>query len=161
MTALLAIGKWCLEYWYVVALAALIAGLAAYGQTMRSERDSARVELADYRAEVADERTKAAKAALAKAIEDERKKEQADAENERERNRLAGELEQLRQQQPLHVDLPASRPGSLCPDGQVCFERAEYGRAYREFVAEIRQVANECTALEADLNTSKRWATTR
>lgn len=159
---------WALANWRLVAVVILVAALGTYGMTMRLARDLARAEVVsirgefnDYKMAVAEERAKAAKAALAKAIEDERKKEQADAENERERARLAADIKRLREQQPLHLDLPATRPGSSCPDGQACFDRAELQRAYRDLVAEVRQIADECTAMNADLDAAKRWALAR
>ena len=121
MSALIAIGKWCIEYWYVIVIAALIAFLAGWGQTMKSERDSIKAEFAEYKAERAEADAKATREALAKTIADERKKEQADAENENLKRDLAARTNELRAERSLLSLVPPARPGSVCPDGQACF----------------------------------------
>lgn len=47
--------------------------------------------------------------------------------------------------------------GSRCPEGQVCFDRAEYQRATGEFDQRARQLADEGTKVTQDLNTCIGW----
>lgn len=49
-------------------------------------------------------------------------------------------------------------PGSVCPEGQVCFDRTGYQRAIGEFDTAARQLADQCTAVSTDLNTAREWA---
>ena len=57
--------------------------------------------------------------------------------------------------------LSAAPTGSKCPDGQACFDRAEFERAYGGLVKDVRQWADEGSAVTLDLDTAKAWAQTR
>ena len=55
----------------------------------------------------------------------------------------------------------ATPAGSRCPDGAVCFDRAEYQRAVGDFTAGARRLADEGTQVSTDLNTAREWANRR
>lgn len=107
---------------------------------------------------VAAERT----AALADAT-NARNKERADEEN---RKRTAAVNATIRSLRAARDDarrrlLSAAPAGSKCPDGQACFDGADFERAYGKLVGELRAIADEGTQVTTDLNTAKRWATSR
>lgn len=102
----------------------------------------------------------AAAEAKAKGAADKQRKEKADAENKVAFGKLNARIGELRHQRDSAISgfLSATPPGSRCPDGQTCFERAEYLGAYRELVQEVRGAADEGAAVVIDLDTAKRWA---
>lgn len=51
----------------------------------------------------------------------------------------------------------AAPAGSECPDGQVCFDRAEYQRALGEFDSEARRGADEGTKVAEEFDTIIKW----
>lgn len=57
--------------------------------------------------------------------------------------------------------VPAAPTGSKCPDGQVCFDRAEYQRALGEFDSEARRGADEGTKVTEEFDTVVKWHTQR
>ena len=94
-----------------------------------------------------------------KAKEDRTKKEQADAENAKTVADLNARIAGLRKQLSTSGGSMSPAPaGSRCPDGQTCFDRAEYQRADGVFVAGARSLSDEGAAVTADLDTAKRWA---
>jgi hypothetical protein len=83
-------------------------------------------------------------------------KERTDAENRRNHDALQRELARLRSR-PEFVPTDAP-PASGCPADQVCYDRAEFQRAYREFAGEVREGAGQCSALAVDLQSARDWA---
>lgn len=160
MTAFYAIAKWCLEYWYVVAVAALIALLAGYGVTMRAERDAARSEYSDYRRQVAVAAQAAAEEALKKTIADEKRKEEADANNLRLRADLDLLTKRLRDARASSNFVPAA---ASCPErpASAAFDRVLLERALRDFDSAVQGLVDEGSRAVIDLDTAKRWATER
>lgn len=153
-------------YWLQILVAAAFASLTVYAgaQKMaandaRADRDKVKAEFAEYKAAQAESAVLAAKAALMKTIADEKRKEAADAENETLKRDLADATRRLRDAANISGgSMPAAPAGSRCPDGQTCFDTAEYQRADGAFVGGARSLADEGTALNADLDTAKRWA---
>lgn len=95
-------------------------------------------------------------AAEAEAADDLENKERTDAENARRIADLNRELARLRKQ-PAYV-APAAPAGSGCPPAQVCFDRAEFERAYRKLVEGVRGVAAEGSQIAIDLDSARDWA---
>lgn len=157
MTALAAIGKWCLEYWYVLVIAAALLALGGWGLKMKSERDAARVEYADYRKTIAEGAVKAAEAALKKTIADQRKRDEADAENLRLQRDLAAATRRLRDARATGSLVPAA---ASCPErpASACFNRDALERALRDFDAGIQGLVDEGGRAVIDLDTARRWA---
>jgi hypothetical protein len=87
-------------------------------------------------------------------------KEKADAENAKTAAANAAAIAVVRHQRDSarSAFLSSTPPGSRCPDGQACFNRAEYQRAYGKLVADLRAIADEGTAVATDLNTARKWA---
>ena len=52
----------------------------------------------------------------------------------------------------------ASPAGSVCAEGLVCFDRAEYQRALGDFDSAARRLADEGTKVAVDLDTVINWA---
>lgn len=122
-----------------------------------------RQEFAQYKADQREAEAKQAREALAITVANERKKEHADAENARTLAAARADADKLRVERDAAVSrfLSASPAASKCPDGQTCFIRAEFDAAYRALVGEVREVADECSALTVDLNSAKLWALDR
>lgn len=85
-----------------------------------------------------------------------RNKERTDAEYTRRDADLRRTIARLRERP---VDVAGERPASSrCPDGQLCYDRAEFERAYGELVREIRELAAEGSALALELEVAEEWA---
>lgn len=84
------------------------------------------------------------------------RKEKADADHKRTTDSLRADLKRLRER-PGAGTVPAAPSGSGRPD-LACFDRAEYQRAYRDLVAEVRGLSDEGSTCTVDLNTGKGWA---
>lgn len=112
-------------------------------------------EFAAYKATVAAGQAVAAK----RALEDAKFKERTDAEQERRDARQRARIDELRKRPDAPGgSLPPAPAGSSCPEGQACFDRDAFERAYRELVAEIRGLADEGTAVEGALRVAREWA---
>ena len=87
-------------------------------------------------------------------------KEKADAENKRRTAAMRADIERLRNERDSARSSFLSKPpaGSVCPDGQVCLNRAEYLAAYRALVERLRAIGDEGTEVTNDLDTAKVWA---
>lgn len=101
----------------------------------------------------------AAKKAALQQASDKLKKDTADAENAKRIADLNGTIGRLRKQRDSAGAgrLPPAPAGSTRVD-LACFDRAEYQRAYGEFVARLRGLADEGTAATVDLDSAKKWA---
>lgn len=136
-------------------VAAVFAGIA-WVQTLRLES-----EIEDHATFVAETKTlgeHAQRQAKEQAEKDRKKQEKANAENKRNHARIAGLLEQLRRFNTSGGAMSPAPTGSKCPEGQVCFDRAEYLRADGKFVEGARVLADEGTAVTIDLDTATSWA---
>ena len=139
--------------------AALVVALSGLLWLQTSRLDALRKEYAEFKGGVEALGRAAKAAAEAQAKVDRTKKEQTDAENAR--THAADQLTIGRLRKQLSTSggsLPPAPAGSKCPDGQTCFDRAEYQRADGVFVAGARGLSDEGTAVTADLDTAKRWA---
>lgn len=97
-----------------------------------------------------------------RALADITRKERTDAEHDR-RTRAAGvTIRRLRATAAARDSrggsVSAAPAGSGCPEGQVCFDRAEYQRALGAFDRGTRQLADEGTQVTLDLNAAIGWA---
>lgn len=159
VTALAAILKWSIEYWYVIAVAALVFGLAAWGQKMRGERDEIRAEYAEYRKTIAEAAVKAAEDALKRTIADTLHKEKIDAAHAKAVARLNADVGRMRRERDdarsSFLSAATSCPAS--PEGADRY-RAEYQRAYRDFVSGLRAEGDRGSKAVVDLNAAKEWA---
>lgn len=100
-----------------------------------------------------------AQAAIVKAkiAQDKATKEALDVKNQEVKRITADNVRLMRESRNSGGGkLPAIPTGTSRPD-LACFDRAEYQRAYGEFIAEIRGFADEGAACTIDLNTSKEW----
>lgn len=53
---------------------------------------------------------------------------------------------------------PGQQPvGSKCPDGQVCYDRAEFDAALRGFAADVARQVGQGDALKLKLDTAIEW----
>ena len=137
----------------------LILALGGLVWLQTSRLDDLRAEYEQFKGGVEALGRAAKDAAAAKEAEDKKRKESADAENAKTVAALNSRIAGLRKQLSTSGgSLSPSPAGSRCPDGQTCFDRAEYQRADGDFVAEARGLADEGTAVTADLDTAKRWA---
>jgi hypothetical protein len=104
----------------------------------------------------------AEKRAKEQADRDKADKENTDAENKAARARDADTIARLRSDAAARDSRGGSVSpapgGSKCPDGQTCFDRAEYQRALGEFDSEARRGADEGTSVTTDLDSAKTWA---
>jgi len=149
-----------LLYWKQIAVAVFIALLVGYGQTMRVQRDIARNEYSDFRREVAISAQAAAENALKKTIADEKRKEEADANNLRLRSDLAVLTKRLRDARANSNFVPAAPAGSDSP-ARATFDREALERAIRAFDSEVQGLIDEGSRAVVDLDTAKRWARER
>lgn len=103
---------------------------------------------------------KAAKESADEKAADEKRKRDADAENAATVARLNADVDKLRRERDRARGnfVPAAPAGSQCPAQQACFDRDSLESALREFATGIRRLADESSALEADINTARRWA---
>jgi hypothetical protein len=85
------------------------------------------------------------------------KKAKADAENKATVAALRADVKRLRDSRPSGGQIPAAPQGSSRPD-LACFDRAEYQRAWGEFVKGIRELFDEGSESTVNLNTAKEWA---
>lgn len=140
-----------LPYVATAATTALIAlALALSVQTHRLE--SAQASVATMEQADQDRAT----AAAVQALHDAKNKERTDNENATRTAALNRELARLRAR-PEFV-APEAPPASGCPATQVCFDGAEFQRAYRDLAREVREVAGQCTKVGIDLDSAKDWA---
>ena len=100
----------------------------------------------------------AKKKAEARAADDRKAKEKADAENERTIAGLRADIKRLRKPTALGGSMSANPAGSRCPDGQVCYDKALYQRTDGIFVAGARGLADEGSEIAVDLATAQVWA---
>jgi hypothetical protein len=151
---------WLLANWRLVAIASVVAVLGGYGMTMRVQRDNARSELVEFKAQSAKAAWLAAEKAFQETIADQKRKEAADAENSAALAALAGTIKRLRNERPPSNFVPAAPAGSSRPD-LACFDRPALERAYGELVVGVRELADEGAAATVGLDTARRWAAGR
>lgn len=100
-------------------------------------------------------------AAIVQAAKAIKQKEQADEDYKRRAAADRRTIDGLRKQLDAARDsrggvVPASPAGSACPDGLVCFDRAEFERAHGVLLERVRGVADEGSAVTRTLDTVKR-----
>ena len=138
-----------LQIVYSVLALVLLAGAGTYIYKCESA-----MRFAERAAILAED---AKKKADEQAASDRQAKEKADAENERTIAGLRANIKRLRQP-TSGGSVSANPPGSRCPDGQVCYDKAEYQRADGVFVAGARGLADEGSEIAVDLSTAQTWA---
>ena len=144
-----------LLFWKPIAIAVVIGGLSVSLWVQNTRLASCKREFEVFKAEVkvlGDAQN--AKTKL-KDAENREIMEKANAENLRTKSALTIALNSLRSN-PNSGRLPEAPASSKRPD-LACFDRAEYQRAYGEFVKEIRGLADEGTESAIDLQTAKSW----
>ena len=146
-----------------ILLAISVAGNALLAKLYVGAReDVARITQAfnSFKAQVKVEGETAQKKAAATEMADKLKKDTADAENAATVARLNADIGKLRRDRDRARGsiVPPAPAGSGCPPEQACFDRAGLELALRDFVAGTRGLADQAAAVEADLNTAKRWA---
>lgn len=125
-----------------IAIALVVATAAALGYTYHLGGEAPRAVIA--------ERLKSDQLARLHRMKN---VERTNDENTRRTNALNAELARLR---GLPEFTPGPGPaGSKCPEGQLCYDEAEYVGAYRDLVREIREIAGEGTKVEIDLDSAK------
>lgn len=131
------------KFWLVLGIIAVT--VATLGYTYRLGGEAPRAKLALI-----------AEAQAKQALHELRNKERSDAEYDRRSAALQRAIAEL-QQRPL--DPVGERPAnSKCPAEQVCYDRPEFERAYRELAREVREVAAEGSALALELELAEEWA---
>ena len=158
MTALFAIGKWCLDNWHVVAVVALVLGLVGWGVKNGMERDAVTVEYADFRRDVAQAAQAAAESALKQTIEDEERREKVDAEHARKVAALAADVGRMRRERDASRSFVPACPAATASPAEAAEHAAKFERAYRTLVAGLRELGDECSGETLDLNAAKEWA---
>ncbi len=144
----------------VVMVAGFAAALFLAGAYWQRGRDAEAYgkldrEFTAYKATVAAGQAVAAK----RALEDLKFKERTDAEQERRDARQRARIDELRNRPDAPGgSLPPAPAGSSCPEGQACFDRDAFERAYRGLVTEIRGLADEGAAVEGALRVAREWA---
>jgi Tfp pilus assembly protein PilV len=141
-------------FWEAIVVAALLAAVGY--QTM--QKNIIKTEYAEYRTQVAQAAQAAAEQALKKTVEDERKKEAADAENLRLHAALDVTAKRLRDARRDSQFVPAA---ASCPDrpSSAAFDRTILERALRDLDTEVQGLVDEGSRAVIDLDTAKRWAT--
>lgn len=148
---------WLLSNWRLVAVGVLMLTLGGYAMTMRLERDAVKAEYVDYRENVAKAAVAAAEAALQKTIADEKRKEEADAENLRLRADLDTTARKLRDARAAGSFVPPAPSGAASPV-LACFGRDDLERALQQLDAGVSGLLAEGDRAVVDLDTAKRWA---
>lgn len=130
------------KIWLALALLAALAAGTAY--VYRSGGAAPRAELAarDRADDVA-------------ALQRARNAERTNDENDSRTAALSRELKRLREQ-PKFAPGPAPI-ASKCPEGQLCFDSAEFAGAYGVFRGEIREIAGQCAKVELDLDSARKF----
>lgn len=149
------------KVWAALAIAAATALVLGY--TYKLGGDAPRAALA---AHVAADRALADRYAAEKRAAEERdrlEKEKADAKRTADRAAAQRAIDELRHQRDSAraAFLSKAPAGSSCSDGQVCFDGAQFRAAYGELVGRLRGAADECTAVEIDLDSAAAWARER
>lgn len=134
------------KLWGAIALCAVVGlvyyagGIGPRGEvSVLEEKESARV-----------------RAVAVQAGHDLKNKERTNEENRRSHAALQRELDRLR---AIPVGAIAPAPASSkCPEGQICFDSAEFDAARGRFYTRVREVAGQCTALAIDLDSARDWA---
>lgn len=163
--------------WRLVLLGVLLLAIGV--QTWRLDRAQTREKAVQaafdkFKGGVAALGAKAQADALEREKQDKERKEKADAENKQSQDLLHRDNALLRADRDrLRRDRDAARSrvvpeapsGSKCPDGQACFDRAILESTLQEHRTRIRGRLDEAgglleegSALEADLNTARKWA---
>ena len=94
-----------------------------------------------------------------KEASDKQAKEKADAENKTTISNLRSDVKRLRDATNTSGGSVSDDPaGSRCPDGQTCFDTAEYRRADGVFVAGARKLSDEGSEIAVNFNTALKWA---
>lgn len=141
--------------WIAIGVALLGLVVAVWVQTSRlnatKKEYAAFVATVKAQGEIAE--------AKAKQVEAENKvlKEKADHENAKSIAALNGTIKRLRDERAGSRFLPEAPTSTSRPD-LACFDRAEYQRAYGEFIAEIRELADEGSTCAVNFDSAKKWA---
>lgn len=146
-----------LSNWRLILEVVVVGVLLAYVGMLRLERDHIKAEYAEYRTNVAKAAQAAAEAALQKTIADEKRKEEADAENLRLHADLDAAARKLRDARRNSSFVP---PAPSCPErpASACFDRAILERALRDLDSEVQGLVDEGDRAIVDLETAKKWA---
>lgn len=134
------------KLWLAIAL--VVATALALGYAYKLGGDAPRAEV--HR--LVDLNTQRLAAEAAERARLHKEKEKIDAENKRRTAALTAERDGLRGQ--LVLALAANPAGSKCPEGQVCFDRAELQRADGVFTERLRDLAASCTKVSIDLDSA-------
>lgn len=153
-------------WWRWAGLALLVIAAAAFGAVKMHEYDAPRLEacqgdFAGYRAQVAAEGRIAQRRADADAAAAKLAKEQTDAENRRARDSDRRHIERLRRDAELagRYNLPAAAAAARGGNELLlCFERAEFERAGRALLGDLRGIADAGDAAAIDLASVRSWA---
>ena len=153
--------------WRLAGYAILAAGLFGAGAYWMHGRatvkyDKLNAEYNQFKGGVKSLGSAAEQAAAKRRLLDLKEKEYADAKNATDLAAARAAVARLRalaaQRDSRGGSVPAAPAGSRCPDGQVCFDRAEYQRAIGKFYTGARGLADEGTQVSTDLNTAREWA---
>lgn len=156
-----------LGHWRTIGVGLIATAVGAYIMTLRIQRDHYRAEFENeqaafvfFKAEVAAIGKAQKERAAAIAAHDELLKEEADHDHTVAVGKLHADIERVRHERDSarRSFLSAVPAGSRCPDGQTCFDRAEYLDAYRDLVSEVRGPADEGSEIAVDMQTAQRWA---
>lgn len=126
--------------WLAIALLAAFATFTGY--VYRKGGDAPRAELAAIK-----------QAAAAAALHRLKNVERTNDENTRRTTALNRELARLRGLAEFSAG--PGPAGSRCPEGQLCYDEAEYTGAYRDLVREVRESAGEGAKVEIDLDSAR------
>lgn len=151
--------------WLAYALA--LAGAAGWGAWKMHEHDAVAynaltAEYSRFKGGVETAGRIAKEQAAAKEKADKEAKGKADEEN---RSALAAANDRIaklraaaKRNDSRGGSLSAAPAGSVCPQGQTCFDTALYSRAIGDYDERARRLADECTKVMIDFNTALEWA---
>lgn len=134
-------------------IAMLVAVVLALGVTYKLGGDAPRAEIARLN----DLQAEAKRATAVRAAQELKNKERTDEENRNRRGAADRELARLRDELASRPLTPAAPPATSRPD-LICFDRAEFDRALREFEGEAAEIAGAGAACTVDLDSAKGWA---
>ena len=155
-----------LGHWRAIGALALAVALYGYVSLLRHERDAAEAEAAQVRGEFATFKTNlqalaetARRERAAQELADRQRKEKADEDHKKAVAALDARLGELRHQGDAARSAFLSAVAAATRRAETAEEfGANFERAYRKLVEDLRGIGNACTKAVADLDNAKGWA---
>lgn len=151
---------WRLAGYALLAAGIFGAGVYAEHGRMQKKLDAKTSEFDQFKGGVAAIGAEAARRTALTDATNHRNKERTDEENRKRAAALTAATARLRHERDDARSRVLSEAGRTpgCPDGQVCLDRAEFGRAYGELLRGVRAVVDEGDKVRVDLESARDWA---